>query len=65
MIRSFLITCIKTYCRHIPIHIGKGILMRIGRKILLNGKKQEILKADSIHGVSMEVVLPRDAGWDG
>ncbi len=38
--------------------------MRIGRKILLMGKKQEILKADSIHGVSMEVVLPRDAGWD-
>ena len=62
--RSFLISCIKAYCRNIPIHIGKGILMRIGRKILLMGKKQEILKADSIHGVSMEVVLPRDAGWD-
>ncbi len=61
---SLLISTIRAYCRHIPIHIGKGFLMRIGRRLLLAGKNVITLQADSIHGVSMEVTLPRDAGWD-
>ena len=62
--RSFLISILRAYCMHIPFHLGKGFLMRLGRMILLMGKQQEILKAESRHGVSMEVSLPRDAGWD-
>jgi FkbM family methyltransferase len=47
-----------------PFHIGKGMLMRIARKILLIGKKEVTFKAKSVHGISMEITLPRDAGWD-
>lgn len=62
--RSFLISVIRAYCLHVPFHLGKGFLMRLGRKVLLMGRNQEILNAQSKHGVSMEVTLPRDAGWD-
>ncbi|MFN4902834.1 MAG: FkbM family methyltransferase [Ignavibacteria bacterium] len=62
--RTFLISIIRLYCRHVPIHIGKGFLMRMGRRILLLGLKNTSLMAHSLHGVSMEIELPRDAGWD-
>jgi len=38
--------------------------MRIGRILLLLGTDSKTFKADSIHGVSMDITLPRDAGWD-
>lgn len=62
--RTFLIFLIKIYCRFIPFHVGKGFLMRIGRSVLLLGSLKRTLMAHSLHGVSMEIELPRDAGWD-
>lgn len=62
--RVFLLFVLKTYCRIIPIHIGKGFLMRFGRKLMLLGKTTVKLIAESLHGISMEIELPRDAGWD-
>ncbi|MFZ9759944.1 MAG: FkbM family methyltransferase [Candidatus Kapaibacteriota bacterium] len=62
--RTILISLLRFYCRYFPIHIGKGILMRLGRKILLLGVSKRSIMAHSLHGVSMEIELPRDAGWD-
>ena len=61
---AFIVNLICNYCVLFPIHIGKGKLMRLGRKLLLQGKDSISLLAHSKHGIDMEITLPQDAGWD-
>lgn len=53
-------TLLRFYCTHSPIEFGKGRLQKIGRSMM----EGETLLIPTRHGVSVQITLPEDAGWE-